>query len=103
MPLKIVYNGPFDAPKCFCDYCGKEITEAADGNYQWPYENDQREDGASVPVFFTHKRCCRAFEAARGGAWGAIDLECLPYYLAKNLHVAWRKSQGMARFMAGLS
>ena len=40
-------------------------------------------------MYFTHKEYCDAFEAAHGSgqAWSVIGLECLPYFLARNLHV----------------
>ena len=47
------------------------------------------QEGATTPMYFTHKEYCDAFEAARGSgqAWSVIGLECLPYFLARNLHV----------------
>jgi hypothetical protein len=50
---------------------------------------------------FTHKDCGDAVEAAQGDgqAWSAIDLECLPYFLARNLHGTWQQAQARARLM----
>ena len=100
MPLVIHYNGPYAAPQIVCDHCGKMITDATDGNYQWPHE--ALGEGVTAPMFFTHKTCCHAFEQTHGGDWGAIGLECLPYFLAHNLHVSWRTAQANARLMASI-
>ena len=103
MPLVIQFNGPYAAPTIVCDYCGKEITAAADGNYQWSHAAGTAE-GQQAPMFFTHKACCDAFEHTRGDSytWSAIDLECLPYFLAENLQVSWQEARSKARRMAGL-
>jgi hypothetical protein len=75
-----------------CDLCGKEITDARDGNCQWPMEAAERPGGAAV--FFTHKGCCHAFEEKnRGPLWGAIELECLPIYLGNNLGLDWPQAK----------
>ena len=52
-------------------------------------------------MYCTHKDCCGAFEAAQGDgqAWSAIELESLPYFLARNLHVTWQQAQARARLM----
>jgi hypothetical protein len=98
MPLLIQYTGPYAAPTVVCDHCGTPITDAKDGNYQWSHE--VLGEGVTAPMLFTHKACCRAFEQARGGSWGAIGLECLPFYLAHNLHVTWRTARTYAQLMA---
>jgi hypothetical protein len=50
-------------------------------------------------MYCTHKDCCGAFEAAQGDgqAWSAIDLESLPYFLARNLHGTWQQAPARAR------
>ena len=99
MPLVITYNKPYAVPRIVCDSCGKVIADAQDGNYQW--SDAMLEDGTTTPMYFTHKECCDAFEAAHGGgqAWSAIGLECLQYFLARNLHVTWQQAQASARLM----
>src|SRR5262245_13517698 len=98
MPLVIEFTGPYAAPKVVCDHCGTVIDTAQDGNYQWA--EDGGADGQQAPMFFTHKACCEAFERTRGGAWGAIGLECLPFFLVQNLHSSWREAQASGRLMA---
>ena len=71
MPLVIQFTGPYAAPKILCDHCGEEITEAKDGNYQW--RALLQEDGACMPMVFTHKRCCAASSAPRRTARVASD------------------------------
>jgi hypothetical protein len=51
MPLKIFFNGQYDAPKCFCDHCDEEITDATDGNYQWCYEDGQRTAWTTATIY----------------------------------------------------
>jgi hypothetical protein len=102
MPLVIQFNGPYAAPKLVCDHCGQEITTAKDGNYQWSHAAGC-EDGQTTRMYFTHKRCCRAFEhrQAEPYGWGAIDLEALPYFLMKNLKLSWREAEAKGRWMSG--
>jgi hypothetical protein len=96
------FTGPYAAPKVFCDHCGAEITDATDGNYQWTHADGSKE-GQTTPMVFTHKACCDAFEHSHGDpyAWSAIGLECLPYFLARNLHVTWRQAHAAAQFASG--
>jgi hypothetical protein len=50
MPLKMSDFGPGERPAIFCDGCGEEITDVAEGNYHWS-------DGQTV--YFSHKsNCC---------------------------------------------
>jgi hypothetical protein len=91
MPL-LIKTDPVTAhakPAIFCDHCGREITKAHDGNYQWQMGDTAGEGPAQV--YFTHKCCCAAFEGDDPD-WGAMDLECLPVFLANNLHVNWEKA-----------
>ena len=103
MPIVIEFTGRYAAPKILCDHCGKMITTAEDGNYQWSNAAGT-EEGQTTALFFTHKACCDAFEHTRGDSytWSAIDLECLPYFLAENLQVSWQEARSKARRMAGL-
>jgi hypothetical protein len=103
MPLVIQVNGPYAAPKILCDYCGKEIADAKEGNYQWSHVGGY-EEGQTAEIYFTHKDCCHAFEQTHGGhyGWGAIGLEALPYFLMQNLKVSWREAQTHGRMISGL-
>jgi len=55
-------------------------------------------------VFFTHKRCCLAFEETYGGRsiWGWCDLQCLPIYLAGNLKLNWEHAKETAAMLAAI-
>jgi hypothetical protein len=85
-----------------CDHCGEQIESASQGNYQWRMRNDG--SGTDGAVFFTHKHCCRAFEAANRGdvtwAWG--ELACFPVYLGNNLQLKWEKAKETARLFASI-
>ena len=95
MALRIVSVGARDFPRVFCDWCEEGITEAGDGNYQWPIGGGQ--------VYYTHKRCCHAFESAMPDvAWGAMGLECLPVYLGGGLNVKWPEARKTAAFLASV-
>jgi hypothetical protein len=104
MPIVIEFTGRYAAPKILCDYCGKVITKAQDGNYQWSHAAGV-DEGQTAPMYFTHKACCHDFEQAHGGSsggWGAIGLEALPAFLATNLHIPWSQAAAMARQMSRL-
>src|SRR5262245_61150818 len=101
MPLVIQFRGPYSAPTIICDHCGKAITRAQDGNYEWSHAAGTAE-GQTAPMYFTHKTCCHAFEQAHGGGWGAIGLEALPAFLATNLHIPWSQATAKARQMSRL-
>jgi hypothetical protein len=79
VPLVVRYEGPLCVPIVLCDQCVNEIGSAADGNYQWLWQ-----DGPAR-MYFTHKACCRAFEKRHGGLWGAMALELLPAYLVNKI------------------
>jgi hypothetical protein len=91
--LAIVHQGGFDRPVVICDWCEQRIESAADGNYEWQMATGRQMPLEPQAVFFTHKRCCHPFEMAHGGRngtlWGAIGLEALPVFLARNLGLTW--------------
>jgi hypothetical protein len=96
MPLEIRHRRGLACPIVVCDHCHAVIARAEQGNYQW----DQTAKQATI--YFTHKRCCAAFEAASPRVdWGAIGLECLPIYLGCNLKVKLRDAKKVAAFCAG--
>ena len=83
MPLVITQHRSTANPTIVCDWCHEPIATGTGGNYQWR----NVPEGESSPMVFTHKRCCRAFEAAQGGHWCAIGLDWLLPFLANNLEV----------------
>jgi hypothetical protein len=102
MPLQIKRESGLDRPVVICDHCGLEITEAKDGNYEW--EVGEEGEILNGTIYFTHKRCCHAFEQTNRGCarWYAIGLECLPVYLANNLQMDWDRAKRTAWFMSTL-
>ena len=97
MPLLIMEKQGRACPTVVCDHCGQPIKDAKEGNYQWEVEGDGT-------LYFTHKQCCRAFEAARsrGLHWAWSDLSGLPVFLANNLKLKWKDAKETARWMASL-
>jgi len=102
MPMVIRPEGQLDVPVILCDHCGKEIADAREGNYQWKMLPDGR--SADRQLFFTHKRCCHAFEQANRGDfhWAAMELQCLPIYLGNNLKLDWESAKKKADMLASL-
>jgi hypothetical protein len=101
MPLMIKAEGNLSKPVILCDYCGQEITEARQGNYQWRMSESGK--GVEGKIYFTHKSCCHAFETANPDPlWGAMELDCLPVYLSDNLKVNWNKAKEKATLMASI-
>jgi hypothetical protein len=103
MPLRIVVRHNGYAPIVACDECGREIATAADGNYQWHLAAGT----APEAIYFTHKTCCRAFEAKRpappnGWIWGSMGLVVLPVYLERNLAIDHRTAADLADRMGAL-
>jgi hypothetical protein len=103
MAIQIVIRRNGYAPIVFCDECGHEIETAADGNYQWHMSIEP----APAVIYFTHKRCCRTFEAKRpapadGWIWGSLGLEVLPVYLERNLGIDHARAEKHADLMGAL-
>jgi hypothetical protein len=99
MPLVITIEGGVAIPGIRCDFCGDPITEAADGNYVWEHHPDGTlKDGS---VYFTHKRCCHAFEQRQSpaGRWGAIDLPWLLVFLKNGLRVDMPRTEALIRLL----
>ena len=89
MPLVIEERDNLSCPLIRCDHCAEEINPASDGNYQWRMSANGQ-CCPSSPVFFTHKRCCWAFEHTRregGVLWGAMELSLLPILLERTSHL----------------
>jgi hypothetical protein len=102
MPLQIKLEEGRDRPVIVCDHCGEEITDARDGNYQWKVSAEG--DRAEGHLYFTHKGCCRAFEAANRGDhdWYAMELACLPIFLGNNLNLNWVEAKKQAAVLASI-
>ena len=100
MPLAIRSEGGMAKPVIICDHCGKEIDEAKQGNYQWDVAQVDKPQGGQV--YFTHKACCRAFEALTPGRWSWTELDCLPVFLANNLKVNWKEAREKAAVLASI-
>ncbi len=96
MPIEVRERRGKCCPVVVCDHCGEVISDAKDGNYEWHL--------GGGPVFFTHKRCCLAFEETYGGRsiWGWCDLQCLPIYLAGNLKLNWEHAKETAAMLAAI-
>jgi len=93
MPLCIVEGRHGARPTIVCDYCQQPITRGAEGNYQWQHSPD----GAAVPMVFTHKACCHAFEQTHAGSWSAIELDWLLVFLKNNLKVDMKTTAALIR------
>jgi hypothetical protein len=100
MPLRIVEDGAYFKPVIVCDQCGEAIAQASDGNYQWRF--DGRGDYPGAAVYFTHKKCCHAFEVANPGPWGAMELDCLFVYLSNNLQLDWEAAKRRVELLDSL-
>jgi hypothetical protein len=92
MPLRILHDRGVDRPAGICDLCGAEISDARDGNYQW--QVDGQGGWRDGEIYFTHKRCCEAFEERHGGCsvCYAMEVDCLPICLGRNLRLKWREA-----------
>ena len=112
--LRIVGKHGLSCPVITCDWCGRPIEDAREGNYEWVCGPEWHStaytarmasgETLTAEVFFTHKRCCHAFEVANNHevSWGAIELACLPVYLATNLALRWKEARATAALMAHL-
>ena len=87
MSIEIRREQGRDCPIVICDHCGKPITDARNGNCEWPV--------GGGPVSFTHKACCHAFDETHGGRknWGYFELSYFSLYLDTNLHVDRKKQR----------
>jgi hypothetical protein len=88
-------------PAIYCHHCDKEIKDAKDGNFAFRVNEVTRsKDGART--YFTHKRCCEAFEAAHGGQgdWGTGELSWLPVYLCNVLGIDWERAKASVAELA---
>jgi hypothetical protein len=102
MPLVIRNVGSHDLPVIVCDYCGEQIQNAQEGNYQWRMRPDHPEANIHR-IYFTHKKCCDAFETANHHEddwWAAMELDCLPIYIGNNLELDWKAARWRADYFS---
>jgi hypothetical protein len=97
MPLRVVPGGECDKPIIVCDHCGEPIADVDDGNYHWRF--DGRGDYPGAAVYFTHKKCCYAFERTNPGSWGALTLIHLFAFLGNGLELDWEAAQFKAELL----
>lgn len=92
----------YHSPIIVCDHCQQPIEYAKQGNYEWKVGPE----GVVEPrIYFTHKRCSRAFEEANAGegwTWHATELQLLPIYLERNLEIDHERTEEHAWAMAQL-
>jgi hypothetical protein len=101
MPLVMRIKGRRSCPVAVCDFCGQEIEDAKDGNCQWKMGEEEAGQGATL--YFTHKKCCRAFEATNEAPlWGAQMLDHFLVFLANNTNLDWKKAEKGARVIASI-
>lgn len=85
MSIRMVDRGQQELPVVVCDHCGKPIRDARQGNSHWRYDAAGELTGDGM--FFTHKQCCTAYEAALPRGVQAMSLDHWVYWLAKELKV----------------
>ena len=61
-----------------------------------------RGDYPGAPVYFTHKRCCDAFEKTNSSPWLAMELEPLFVFLAYGLKLDWEAAKKRTALQLGL-
>ena len=92
-----VDSEPINAPIIVCDWCGEPIKNGYEGNYLW-LQNDDDEATLGSEVYFTHKKCNRAFEhysevtTGHYIHWMSWELRKLPFYLGNNLNIEWSRA-----------
>ncbi len=91
------------APIAICDHCGRLIDDSATAWYEWLESGPGPVTGE---IYFLHKACVDAFEAARpegpGQMWANGELTVFPYYLGGNLRVDWDAARELADFSSRL-
>jgi len=73
------------------DQLQSPVLWARDGNYHWKMGVQDSDYGSRI--YFTHKRCCHAFEAGQDFKrfmWAAFELVGLPIRLGDNLALDWK-------------
>ncbi|MES2460196.1 MAG: hypothetical protein V4671_06415 [Armatimonadota bacterium] len=85
MPLSVVHDTDgLYIPIVNCDWCGRHIESAYDGNYLYVVE----EDGEPCsPVYFAHHECTEALETEKAGNFTSVvvELYALPTLLGNSL------------------
>ncbi len=87
MPEKIVIKKDMACPVIICDHCGKEITDAKDGNCIWQEVSTPKGRAIDGRHYYTHKKCNRMFMQQNGdpARWCSNDLDTHLIYLLNNL------------------
>jgi hypothetical protein len=110
MPILIEWKNFKGAPSqsgpiFVCDHCDEQIDDVADGNAQW------REPSASPgrgrrELYFTHKRCYRAFTADQTPTapfmWNSEELAAFLWFLESNTGFDVDAGKDLARSAAGV-
>ena len=102
MPLTIVVEKNKWKPVFICDYCGREISDAFDGNYEW----NRPEDAQQVTdIKFLHKACSRLYGSKYGTLECSMGIHNLMVYLLNNLSLtpdrleeAHRNTEALSQF-----
>jgi hypothetical protein len=99
MPLAIRLTDRGAAPVIICDFCGGQIENASDGNYEW--DGEDYRNGTLHEVFFVHKETCsHLHERQRGKLLDSMELDVLLPFMAANLGVEWDHALKRAAYFA---
>ena len=110
MPVVIEWANFADEPSqsgpiVVCDHCDTRIDDARDGNAQWREPSSSPGHGRR-DLFFTHKRCYRAFTADERPdsdfMWHSQELSAFLWFLTSN--AAWNadEAEPLALAAAGI-
>ena len=101
MSFTIVLDKGRANPVFICDYCGKEITDASDGNYGW---NEPEGVQHITDVKFLHKVCSIPYNNKFGTLLFNMGIDNLMVYLLNNLNLtpkrlkeAYRNAETLSR------
>ncbi len=100
MALKIEITPHGAGPVIVCDHCGDRITDAAEGNYEWPGVSNT--PGQRVAVYVLHKWCSPAFEHRHSMVLDSMELTVMLPYLAQNLGLDWNMAWSQAETLSEL-
>jgi hypothetical protein len=103
MPIVMKLKVERSCPMVVCDICHQEIEDARDGIAQWMMGEEGQGDGATL--YFTHKRCCPAFDTAAHAdrkCPGAQELAHFMVFLSNNIRLDWAKAKRCAELIASI-
>ncbi len=99
MALRIRLTDQGAAPVIICDFCGEQIENSSDGNYEW--NGEEYRNGMLHEVFFVHKEnCSRLHERRHGKVLDSMELDVLLPFMAANLGVEWDRALKHAAYVA---